>query len=79
MYEQFLNALLNYIRALNQACKETDETDGLAPYVQWVPVIMENDVCGFLIDEIGGSYQYHEVTPEEREWWKQRPKSMGNR
>ena len=75
MYEEFLTALLTYVQAMNKATNSIDEKAGLTPYLQFLPVILEGDLAGFLVDEVGGSYQYVEATAEERSWWASRPKA----
>ena len=76
MYEEYLSAVLNYVHALNEADKANaamKANPDLVPYVQFIPVLLGGDLCGFLTDEIGGSYQYADVTDVQREWWKSRP------
>ena len=74
MYEDFLKGVLAYVQALNKAAADLKGADEmLTPYVQFVPVLLEDDICGFLIDEVDGSYGYQEVTPEARDWWNNRP------
>ncbi len=73
MCEEFLAAVLAYVKALNDAAKGVDEKSGLAPYVNHVPVILEDCLCGFLVDEIGGTYQYEPATVTELAWWDARP------
>lgn len=74
MYKEFLEAVLAYVTALNHASESIDEKDGLTPYVNFIPVLIDNELCGFLNDEIGASYQYREATAQEREWWTKRPR-----
>lgn len=76
MYKEFLEAVLAYVTALNQTSNSLDEKDGLTPYVTMVPVILEDQLCGFISDEIGGAYSYHEASDEARNWWSIRPKSL---
>lgn len=73
MYARFLETLLVYLRALDKATADVGEEDHLTPYVGHVPVLLEDELCGFFRDEVGGSYSYHEVTAAEREWWDARP------
>lgn len=73
MYVEFLEALLAYERALNSATASIDETDGLTPHVQHIPVILDDSLCGFLRDEVGGTYGYFEATEDEMTWWDARP------
>lgn len=72
MYLEFLRALTLYIAALNEASDKTDD-DSMTPYVQFVPVIIYDDLCGFINDEVGGAYSYEEATEAERIWWSYRP------
>jgi len=74
MDEQFLEAVLAYTRALNEAATGIVEQPYRTPYVQFVPVLMDANLCGFLSDEIGGEYQYLPATDAQREWWEARPK-----
>lgn len=76
MYEEFLKAVLTYVAALNgaervNAAMEAD--DSLIPYVAFVPVLLDDQICGFITDEIGGAYSYAQATEEQREWWDNRP------
>ena len=77
MYADFLKTLVLYVDSLDSASKASDligRNSLLIPYVQFVPVLLEDDLCGFLTDEVGGSYQYSEATETQRAWWKARPK-----
>lgn len=78
MYEQFLKAVLIYIVGLNAAAKAIDESDGMSPYVGHVPVIFEDELQGYIVDEIGGVYSYQLATDDDREWWAQRPWAQGS-
>lgn len=73
MYERFLETVLAYVRALNAAGEKTDESDGQTPYLDRVPVLLEDGLCGFLVDEIGGEYSYVPATAAELAWWDSRP------
>ncbi len=80
MYEEYLEALLTYVKALNGAAKATENGDQmLTPYVNNVPVLLEDGLCGFITDEIGGIYQYREATDEDLEWWALAPWNKGKR
>lgn len=70
---EFLETLVAYIKALNTAAKGIDETDDMHPHVNFVPVMLLNELTGFIKDEIGGAYSYSEATEAEREWWENRP------
>lgn len=74
MYEEYLRALLAYIVALNSVTAEVEEKDGMTPYLHSVPLCMEGDLVGFLRDEIGGAWSYHEATEAERVWWAAKPR-----
>lgn len=73
MYAQFLSAVLHYINAFDAACGVMDESDGLTPYVNYVPVLLEGELCGFLIDETDGAFAYEPCTLAQRDWWEERP------
>ena len=79
MYREFLESVLFHIVALNQTAETLKDADeNLTPYVNFVPVFLDTDLCGWLQDEVGGQYSYTPVTQEEREWWDARPRSLGN-
>jgi hypothetical protein len=75
MYEEFLEAVLKYVKALNQVSKDLDtiENQDMVPYVQFVPVLFGGMLEGFINDEIGGQYSYTPASAAEKEWWKARP------
>lgn len=68
MYEEFLQAVLIYVQALNDASRRIDEELAekgvdlnLVPYVQEIPVKMGGIQVGIITDEIGGQYSYHPI------------------
>ena len=73
MYLRFLEGLVTYVKVLNDACQGLDENDFLTPYLNHVPVLLEDDICGFLRDDIGGEFMFEPATEQEREWWNNRP------
>ena len=76
MYVTYLKALAALLEALNGSMKTIDEMEGqefLKPYVQFAPVFLEGDLCGFISGEHGGEYSYFEVTKEQSEWWESGP------
>ena len=73
MYAEFLEAVLAYVQALNKAADSIDEQPGMTPYVNHIPVIVDDATVGFLVDEIGGRYSYREATDADHEWWDARP------
>lgn len=72
MYLDFMRALCVYIEKLKEAIDEIDETKAV-PYVDRVPVMLDGELVGWLVDDIGGEFQYELSTPEEQEWWDSRP------
>ena len=82
MYQQFLEGVLGYIKVLNIVDEERMRRDvdpWMTPYVQQVPVILDGDLCGFLVDETGGEggWMYEPATDTLREWWDTRPGVTG--
>lgn len=74
MYVEFLKSLITFVEALNTAAKTLEAADpDLSCYVNHVPVLMESELCGFIVDEIGGLYSYRDATAQERVWWENRP------
>ena len=78
MYQEFLQAVLAYVVGLDEAAKflEGQETGNpmVTPYVNFVPVLLEGELCGFLEDGVGGLYYYRDPTQAELEWWEERPR-----
>lgn len=75
MYYEFLKALVAYINSLDETAQEIDvkEIVRMASCLNYVPVIQDDALCGFLVDEIGSAYMYVEATKEQQDWWSQRP------
>lgn len=73
MYLVFLKALVAYIEAINAVCATIDEKDGLTPYLDRVPVLLDGELCGYLQDEVGGEYTYLPAEENDRAWWDNRP------
>lgn len=73
MYAEFLQAVLAYVQALNAAAKDIVEMEDMTPYVNHIPVLLSDELSGFLIDEIGGVYSYREADENDRAWWAMRP------
>lgn len=74
MYLEFMETLAKYIRALNETSNSIEEMVGLTPYLEFIPVFVDGDLCGFLADYTGGYFSYEDVTEAQREWWAARPK-----
>lgn len=72
MYEHFLKSLVTLIGGLNQSLTALDDPDK-GPYLDHVPVIYDDELVGFLRDEIGDEYSYHTANAEELLWWATRP------
>jgi len=72
LYGKQLTQIAKIIEALDTISAD-DETD-FTPYAQFVPIFIEDDVIGYLTDEVGGAYQYWEASPEWRAWWAAKPR-----
>ena len=61
MYQEFLQVILIYIAALNEADKKIDALgyDSLLfPTLERIPLVMDEQIVGYLVDEIGGIWSY---------------------
>ena len=58
LYEEMLTWLADAVRTLNDLTRRFDDGP-LVPYLGKCEVVMEGEVVGFLIDEVGGSWSYH--------------------
>jgi hypothetical protein len=59
MYEEFVERLLFWIHTLNVAEKQIEKEEvGVHPYLGEIPVMLENEVIGHLVDRIGGVWSY---------------------
>lgn len=67
MYEDYLETVLIYIRALNAAEAEIIPKikDGLTPNLGRIPVVLDGCLSGYLADEVGGSWSLQDATAEE--------------
>lgn len=70
MYEEFLKAILAYVQALNAVEKDIPAD---AAYLANVPVCMDHELVGFLVDEVGGVWSYRDADDDDRAWWADRP------
>ena len=62
------------IAALDTLDADADApTDDFIPYAQFIPVLVESDLIGFITDEVGGVYCFESATPAQVVWWSQRP------
>lgn len=74
MYAEFLEMVLAWIEALNRVEKDhPGDIRGMTPYLSRIPVVLDEMLCGFLVDEVGGVWSYAEATPADRMWWERRP------
>lgn len=77
MYLEFLRTIMYGIIALNTITELPDvkkaEEEELGPYFNDLAVYFAGELCGFIRDEIGGQYSYHDATDAEREWWRAKP------
>jgi hypothetical protein len=74
IYLQFAEGIVHYIKKLNAACAEIEEQHAFVPYLQRVPLLLEDDLCGFFIDDADGSFHYQPATDAQQKWWEQFPR-----
>lgn len=67
MYEDFLETILTYIKALNTADEEISKRAERAgssitfPEIGNIPVSLDGQLVGHLVDELGGMWSYQEL------------------
>lgn len=61
----FLNTILIYIKALNEAEGSLDSTKSI-PYLGRCEVAVDSELIGYLVDREGGSWQLELCTEDER-------------
>lgn len=66
-YREFLDTITEYITSLNEADKRIQPKydDTMCPQLGNIPVIMDDGLVGWLVDEIGGVWSYRDATREE--------------
>lgn len=73
MYAEFIAWVLDLVQTLNDFEKRHQgEDDTLVPYAYKIPLMMDSDLVGFVVDEIGGTWSYRDATEAEKEQHRNR-------
>lgn len=76
LYPEEMETISMICRKLNETFEEVkDDPNGDKPYVTFVPVYSYHEPIGYITDEIGGAYSFHEASPEWIAWYKTMPRS----
>lgn len=74
MYPGQLESIARILRKLNDV-SVIAQSDGEI-YVQFAPILLDHELIGFAVDEIGGAYSFVETTKELTDWYNSRPKAF---
>lgn len=83
MYQEYLEAVLDYLKGIRAITQEqfrhsTEHPyEPERPYADFVPLLFDGELTGYLYNEDEDLWMYHDVSDEVRKWWDARPGSIG--